>query len=441
MGCHRNPALLSRSASGRAGTAPCPSPAAGLRLAPRDGAGVLGGAAGAPGLGTRLLGRLLPWFGVVGLGFPPTQGAVPQAARAPAALPERGPSLALGARGKLTPLPLVFQETGAAEQRGCERPGAAAVPPPHGPADHEGECAGSAGLWARGPAAVPVLETEAGEERHFQRSGCTDPGCSRGSRSRWFLEFSLQRVQAPAAGRACRRAPSCAAARVTQSQAAMPSRAQSTSAVILLTAPPGTAAGGCSPARGRRCVPGGVRPTARACRGPLGRCLPPRWRQQVAGRGASPPLRPCQAAPAGLCPSAVFPNPAGEGHEQPGRTWKPVLLEARRALRLPVILFKQPRASGEPCTQQGDAESRGGGLGQSFGMNSAGKVNLRCGNEWENGIKCNMGSPQVASVGAIRGVCAVPELPDTGNGSSTPRVAAEHSIRCQPGNRSFSWGR
>lgn len=49
MGCHRNPALLSCSASGRAGTAPCPSPAAGLRLAPRDGAGVLGGAVGAPG--------------------------------------------------------------------------------------------------------------------------------------------------------------------------------------------------------------------------------------------------------------------------------------------------------------------------------------------------------------------------------------------------------
>lgn len=50
--------------------------------------------------------------------------------------------LLLGARGKLTCLRLVFQEAGAAEQHGCDRPGAAAVPPPHRPADHEGECAG-----------------------------------------------------------------------------------------------------------------------------------------------------------------------------------------------------------------------------------------------------------------------------------------------------------
>lgn len=301
-------------------------------------------------------------------------------------------------------MPLVFQETGAAEQRGCERPRAATVPPPHGPANHEGECAGSAApgcgraVQPRCQFWKPKLVRSSTSNAAAVRIRAVPAGAAVGG----FLEFSLQRVQAPAAGRACRRAPSCAAARVTQSQAAMPSRAQSTSAVILLTAPPGAAAGGCSPARGRRRVPSGIRPTARACRGPLGRCLLPWRRQQVAGRGASPLLRPCQAAPAGLCPSAVFPNPAGEGHEQPGRTWKPVLLEPRRTLQLPLILFKQPRASGEPCAQQGDAESRGGGgLGQSFRTNSAGKVSLRHGNEWENGIKCNTGSPQAASVGGI----------------------------------------
>lgn len=76
-------------------------------------------------------------------------------------------------RGKLTCPPLVFQEAGAAEQRGCARRGAAAVPPAHRPADHEGECTGTLRRpWARAPAQGLVLGAEAGEERRCQRSGC-----------------------------------------------------------------------------------------------------------------------------------------------------------------------------------------------------------------------------------------------------------------------------
>lgn len=76
-------------------------------------------------------------------------------------------------RGKLTCPPLVFQEAGAAEQRRCARRGAAAVPPTHCPADHEGECAGTlCRPWTRALAQGPVLGAEAGEERRCQRSGC-----------------------------------------------------------------------------------------------------------------------------------------------------------------------------------------------------------------------------------------------------------------------------
>lgn len=58
-------------------------------------------------------------------------------------------------RGELTWLCLVFQETGAAEQHGCDGPGAAPVPPAHGPADHEGESPGfgKPGWWG---AALPT---------------------------------------------------------------------------------------------------------------------------------------------------------------------------------------------------------------------------------------------------------------------------------------------
>lgn len=46
-------------------------------------------------------------------------------------------------QGELTCLCLVFQEAGVAEQHGCDCPRAAPVTPPHGPTDHEGECAGT----------------------------------------------------------------------------------------------------------------------------------------------------------------------------------------------------------------------------------------------------------------------------------------------------------
>lgn len=276
--------------------------------------------------------------------------------------------LLLEARGKLICLRLVFQETGAAEQHGCDRPGAAAVPPSHRPTDHEGECAGDAapagrccaGLWARGPAEVPVLETEAGEERHFQRSGCTDLGCSRGSSSRWFLEFSLQRVQTPsvAAGRLCRRAPSCTAAHVTQSRAAVPSRVQNPSAVIPLIALRGRR-GGRPLASTRQTVrprqagaAGRVRPTARSCqdRSAVAFCC-------AGGSRLWDTSLPLRSARAGLplqgsAPPAFFPNPTGEGHEQPGQTWKLVLLEPGltghlHSSRLAVVCPKQSQASRE----------------------------------------------------------------------------------------------
>ena len=276
--------------------------------------------------------------------------------------------LLLGARGKLTRLCLVFQETGAAEQHGCDRPGAAAVPPSHRPADHEGECVGDAaparrccaGLWARGPAEVPVLETEAGEERHFQRSGCTDLGCSRGSSSRWFLEFSLQRVQTPsaAAGRACQRAPSCAAAHVTQSRAAMPSRMQNPSAVILLITLPGRRGGRLLASTRQTACPrqagtaGRVRPTARSCQDHSAAAFchdrGSRSRDTVLLLRSAHARLPLQ----GSAPLAVFPNPTGEGHEQPGQTWKLVLLEPGltghlHSSQVAVISLKQSQASGE----------------------------------------------------------------------------------------------
>lgn len=122
----------------------------------------------------------------------------------------------LRVQGELTGSHSVLQEAGAAEQLGCDPPGPAAVPPAHRPPHHEGECTGAArgplpppaggpGAWVHRPGGELVLETEASEEQHFQRSNCTSLGCSERSRSRWFLEISLQHVQTPSAteGRAC----------------------------------------------------------------------------------------------------------------------------------------------------------------------------------------------------------------------------------------------
>lgn len=163
-----------------------------------------------------------------------------------------------------------------------------------------------AGMWARGPAEVPLLESGAGEERHFQRSGCTGLGCSQASSSRWFLELSLQRVQTPAAGRACWRAASCAAARVAQSQASMPGSLQNPSAVTLLITLPGCR-GGQLRAGTRQLAhlwhagtAAGTRPTIRSCQDHSGAafCL-------------FPLLCLCQAASAWLYASCSFPKANG----------------------------------------------------------------------------------------------------------------------------------
>lgn len=73
---------------------------------------------------------------------------------------DRGASVADGACS-------VLQEAGAAEQRRCDPPGAAAVPSTHRPPHHEGECAvrlstlrRGRGPWARSPVWVLLLETE-----------------------------------------------------------------------------------------------------------------------------------------------------------------------------------------------------------------------------------------------------------------------------------------
>lgn len=89
MGCHRNPSLLSplRVRHSPAPPAPHPDPAAGLRRAPGDGAGARGGAARGPG--PRGAPQMTFIIFLCCLFLSPIQDIVLQAARAPAALPEK----------------------------------------------------------------------------------------------------------------------------------------------------------------------------------------------------------------------------------------------------------------------------------------------------------------------------------------------------------------
>lgn len=101
-----------------------------------------------------------------------------------------------------------------------------------------------------------------------------------------------------------------------------------------------------------------------------------------------------------------------EGQEQPGRTWELVLREPALAEHLPSSSSRvfcsnglKRAGSAQPCAEQGDAESWGSDLGQSFRANSAKEDKIQ---------------PKAPSVRVNREISVILAFPDKGSCSSSP---------------------